>query len=312
MTDNPLQPDPVLIVGAVTWDVVDGQRLPGGAVTYAARAAAALGVRAYILLAAGEDADLAAFAGHEVAVVRVEQTMTLEHRFRDGTRHQRVLARPHRALHPADRPASWPAPRTVVLGTLLPGDIEVPAFLDLHADETMVIAQGLQRSVAADGAVAELDAPSTALLEAARPDVTLCLSEEETGRWDAHHPGALGALLGRCRRIVRTLGAEGAEIRTRDGDADRILHVPALPAAVVDTTGAGDVFATALILAMRAGDQVAGRLAAACAAACVERRGPAPLPARAAILDRAGIPRWEAVRAGLSPGDLEGTQGDQP
>lgn len=308
MTENARQPAPVLIVGAVTWDVVDGQRLPGGAVTYAARAAAALGVRAYILLAAGEDADLAAFAGHEVAVVPVEQTMTLEHRFRDGRRHQRLLARAHRALRPADRPHGWPPPRTIVLGTLLPGDIDVPAFLGLHAEETMVIAQGLQRSVATDGAIDGLDAPSPALHAAARPDVTLCLSAEETDAWDARHPGALGDLLGRCRRLVRTLGADGAEIRTRESDADRILRVPALPADVRDTTGAGDVFATALILAMRAGDQVAGRLAAACAAACVERRGAAPLPARAELITRAGLLPADLAPAGLG----EDAQGDRP
>ena len=301
MTENAAQPDPVLIVGAVTWDLVDGQRVPGGAVTYAARAAAALGIRARILLTAGEDADLAAFAGHELAVVRVEQTMTLEHRFRDGARHQRVIARPHRPLHPADLPAPWPRPRTLVLGTLLPDDIDVPAFLALGAEETAVIAQGLQRSVGPDGAIVERDAPSEALLDTARPAATLCLSAEETDRWTAHHPGALGDLVARCRRVVRTLGADGAEVRTRDGDAERILRIPALPAEVIDTTGAGDVFATALILAMRAGDQVAGRLAAACAAACVERRGSAPLPARAELL----------TRAGLVPADLDGAQGDR-
>ena len=80
MTENavrtdPLSPEPVLLVGAVTWDVVDGERVPGGAVTYAARAATALGVRAYVLVAAGDDADLDAFAEHELAVVRLEQTM---------------------------------------------------------------------------------------------------------------------------------------------------------------------------------------------------------------------------------------------
>ena len=165
----------------------------------------------------------------------------------------------------------------------------------------MVIAQGLQRFVAPCGEIDDLDDPSVALLDAARPHVTICLSSEETDRWDARHPGALGDLLGLTRRIVRTLGADGADIQTRDGDADRTLHVPALPAEVIDTTGAGDVFATALILAMRAGDQVAGRLAAACAAACVERRGPAPLPARTELLSRAG----------LVPADLPGAQGDR-
>ncbi len=300
MTENavrtdPLSPEPVLLVGAVTWDVVDGERVPGGAVTYAARAATALGVRAYVLVAAGDDADLDAFAEHELAVVRLEQTMTLEHRFEAGIRHQRVLSRPHRGLHPSDIPSDWPKPRTMVLGTLLPDDIDAPAFLDLAADETALIAQGMQRRVAADGTIEELDAPSEALRDAARSSVTLCLSSDETDRWPE---GAVADLAGRSRRVVRTLGAAGAEIQTRDGDGDRTLRVPALPATVVDTTGAGDVFATALILAVRAGEDVAGRLAAACAAACVERRASAPLPARTELEARAGIaPGANDVRA---------------
>lgn len=291
MTDNAASPDPVLIVGAVTWDIVDGERVPGGAVTYAARAATALGVRAYVLIAAGDDANLDAFAEHQLAVVRLEQTMTLEHRFEGSVaetsvRHQRVVSRPHRGLHPSDMPPGWPHPRTMVLGTLLPDDIDAPAFIELGADETALIAQGMQRRIAADGMIEELDVPSEALLDAARPSVTLCLSSQETDHWPA---GALAGLAGRSRRIVRTLGAAGAEIRTRDGGDDRTLHIPALPATVVDATGAGDVFATALILAVRAGEDVAGRLAAACAAACVERRASAPLPARTELEARAGL-----------------------
>ena len=301
MTENDAHPDPVLIVGAVTWDVVGGARVPGGAVTFAARAASALGIRAHVLLIAGRDADLAAFADHDLACVRVEPTMTLEHRYEAGARHQRVLARPHRPIRPSDLPADWPTPRTLVLGTLLPDDIDIPAFLDLGVEETAVIAQGLQRTVAPDGTIEHLDMPSPALRDAARSHVTLCLSAEETGRWESRSPGALGELVARSRRLVRTLGADGAEIRTRDGGAERTHHVPALPADVVDATGAGDVFATALILAMRAGEGTAGRLAAACAAACVERRGSAPLPARAELL----------TRAGLVPADLERAQGDR-
>lgn len=294
MPENADQSGHVLIVGAVTWDVVGGERRPGGAVTFAARVASALGVRARVLLAAGDDADLDAFAGHEVAVIRVEQTMTLEHRTEGGRRHQRVLARPHCALTPADLPTGWPHPDTLILGTLLPDDIDVPAFLDLGARETAVIAQGLQRTVRADGMVAEAAVPTAALRAAARPDVTLCLSDDETAAWPASD---LDAIAARCRRLVRTRGARGAEIRSAEG----VRAVAPLTATVVDPTGAGDVFAAALILAMRAGEDVAGRLAAACAAACVERPGSAPLPARAELM----------ARAGIAPAVLRGAQGDR-
>ncbi|MSQ29576.1 MAG: hypothetical protein EXR68_03700 [Dehalococcoidia bacterium] len=293
MTENSAAPDPVIIVWAVTWDVVLGDRAPGGTATYAARAATALGVRAYVLVAAGADADLSAFAEHELAVVRVEQTMTLEHRFdvgplRSGRRRQRALAHPRRPLHPSDLPAHWPEPRTLILGPLLPDDVDVAAFLDrAPGAEIALLAQGLQRAVAPDGAIAELDGPTAALLDPARPEVTICLSEEEAARWEPGHSdsGDWNALVARSRCVVVTREALGAEIRTPAGSH----FVPALPARVVDATGAGDVFATALILAVRAGEEVAGRLAAACGAACVERRGVAPLPARAELEARAGI-----------------------
>ena len=68
------------------------------------------------------------------------------------------------------------------------------------------------------------------------------------------------------------------------------IEVPACAADVVDTTGAGDVFATAFILAMSKlglDDAGAGRLASAYAAASVERIGPVPLPPLGEIEARA-------------------------
>ena len=254
MPENNVSPDPVLLVGAVTWDVVDGERRPGGAVTYAARAATALGVRAYVLAAAGADADLEAFAAHELPVVRMEPTMTLEHRFEDGERRQRVAARPDRPPpRPGDVPEGWPSSfRTIVLGPLLPDDIDVAGFLDAFpARETALLAQGLQRRVASDGTIGQHAYPTAATRDAVRPGVTLCFSAEETTDWPAIE---LDRFVARSKRVVRTLGADGADIRTIAGTR----HVPALEASVVDTTAAGDVFATALILAVRAGEDVPG------------------------------------------------------
>ena len=288
-------PEPVLIVGAVTWDVVGDERRAGGAATFAARVATALGVRAHVLVLAGPDASLDAFSSHECTVVPVARTLTLEHRFVEGERHQRVLVGPERALTPGDLPAGWPAAyRTIVLAPLLPDDIDVPAFLDACAAgpevEVALLAQGLGRQVAADGAITDPASPSQVFFDVARPNVTLFLSAEETAGWA---PGDLDALVARSKRVVRTFGRDGAEIRTAAG----VHAIEALPATLVDATGAGDVFATALILAMRAGDEVAGRLAAACAAACVERIGSAPLPARTELETRAGIAASERSRA---------------
>jgi sugar/nucleoside kinase (ribokinase family) len=97
------------------------------------------------------------------------------------------------------------------------------------------------------------------------------LAAGEVDTWSA---GALEGLARRARRVVITRGRDGADIYTAAG----IEHIPARPAQRVDPTGAGDVFATAFILAVRAGEQRAGAIASAYAAAAVERQGPAQLP----------------------------------
>ncbi|MEX2446001.1 MAG: PfkB family carbohydrate kinase [Dehalococcoidia bacterium] len=293
--------EPVLIVGPATVDVLSDARQAGGAVCYAARVATALGVHAHVLTIAGDDADLGPLEGHTVATVRSEHTLVYEHHLDGGTRRMRLLARPDRPLRATDLPPAWPAPRTVLLAPLLPDDVDVGSFLDASTSapprEVGLLAQGLQRVLDADGVVEALGEPAAALTAAAQPDVSVFLSAEESAGWP---DGALDALVGRARRVVRTLGAAGAEVR----DAAGLRRVPAAPAgAVVDPTGAGDVFATAFILAVSAGEhEIAGRLAAVCAAANVERRGPAPLPPRAELEARAS-------RLAGAAGD-RGAQGD--
>lgn len=82
---------------------------------------------------------------------------------------------------------------------------------------------------------------------------------------------ALGA-----RTVVLTLGVEGA-LLARGGD---VTHVPAVPAPVVDVTGAGDCFeGVAIGSALRRGvavDELAVRHAAAAAAIAIGQPGTVP------------------------------------
>ncbi len=55
--------------------------LQGGAIAYAAAVASAYGVKACIVTAAGPDADLAVFKGHELHVVSTNSTLTFEHSY---------------------------------------------------------------------------------------------------------------------------------------------------------------------------------------------------------------------------------------
>jgi hypothetical protein len=272
---------PVLIAGPVTWDLIGGARVPGGAVSYAARTCAAFGIRAHVLTNCDASADLSALEGHEVHVVPASATLTYEHDFSSGPRRLRLIAHPERMLTVGDLPRDWPAFRTVIVAPLIEGDLDAEGFARAGADEVAVLAQGLQRRASAGEFVRELERPAPALLEAAR-GATVFLSSEEVARWPQ---AGLEALEGVARRVVVTDGSRGAEVRSH-GRATRVEPGPA--AAVVDTTGAGDVFASAFILALRAGEAAAGRLAAAYAAANVERPGAAPLPPLAEVEARLG------------------------
>ncbi len=100
--------------------------------------------------------------------------------------------------------------------------------------------------------------------------------------------GALGPgdLIGRGPRAVFvTQGEQGCQVITSAGSA----HVPAVPAAVVDPTGAGDAFTAGAVAAMLRGwdEQAAARLGAVVASFVVEAWGcQTNLPTWPAALDR--------------------------
>lgn len=88
------------------------------------------------------------------------------------------------------------------------------------------------------------------------------------------------------RDVVVTLGAGGA---LHVDPAGTVLRVPALPAEVVDTTGAGDAFAGYLAAGLAGGATVPAALVSALAAGAlaVEAHGAVPsIPTRAAVAAR--------------------------
>src|SRR5690606_1487357 len=102
---------------------------------------------------------------------------------------------------------------------------------DYPGAEVALLAQGLQRAVvpAASGApegeqagdqpgdlgvVMHRAQPSSVLLDAARPNVSIFLSEEEVELWPA---GAVAHLAARAARVVVTDGPRGASVIDRAG-----------------------------------------------------------------------------------------------
>ena len=92
--------------------------------------------------------------------------------------------------------------------------------------------------------------------------------------------------------VIVTLGGDGALVCQRD----RIVHFPAFPVAVVDTTAAGDAFNRAPAVGLAAGGPLdeAVPLAAATAALTCTRRG-----AQDSLPERADVERFlRSLRAG--------------
>ncbi len=271
----------VLIVGPVTVDIFDDRVATGGAAAYAARCAAAFGFRAQILTAAKPGFDRGPFEGHHLHVVDTDTTLAFRHRALDGQRQLRVIDDAGWTLSPLDLPPDWPRPDVLLLAPLLPDDVDVESFLAWPGPtHRALLAQGLLRHVGAFGEVRPVDEVLETLHALELGDVTVFVSADDLGECD---PRALAGSIG---SLVVTRGAMGVDVYTRG----TTTHVPATPVAVVDDTGAGDVFATAYALGLATAaapdPRRAAELASVFAASKVERSGAAALPPLADALSR--------------------------
>ncbi len=104
-----------------------------------------------------------------------------------------------------------------------------------------------------------------------------------------HATAAMRLMQRTSAAVVVTLGGDGAMVLTPDGGVD---HVPARPASVRDTTGAGDTFNGVLAWRLAAGDPLpaAVRVAMAAASLSVGHVGA-----------RDGMPTAAAIQASLQP-----------
>ena len=288
----------LLLVGAVTVDTIDGEQMPGGAVAYGAQVAAAFGIRAQILTIAGPDADLSPLDSHDVHVIDDAYSVTFAFEPSDGERLMRVPTQPSRPLSADDLPDDWSHPGAMLIAPLVRGDIDIDSFSVVAeaADQVGMITQGLQRQLDDEHVVEVTVLPGLSFVRTCSHLYSCFRSTREAGFWTREQTETM---LSQGARLVTTRGEDGAVLE-RDGVR---LEVPAFPIEhEADTTGAGDVFATALILALDQGEQAAARIAAAFAAASVEQIGPAPLPMLSEIMRRlsAAESSAEATERGAS------------
>jgi len=262
-----------LVIGHVVKDVGDGGWRFGGAVTYGATQASRLGLRTAVITRASADVDLQAFLPDVgVHCIPSVATTTFENHYIEGRRVQRVWARAS-SIGPEDVPEDWRSAGIVLLGPVL-DEVSVdmaPIFSDALI---CFCAQGRLREVRRDGLVARRRWTGA---ESVRGAEVIVVSDEDIG----DDEGALEQLQGEARIVIVTEGRGGARVF----DGGRWRRIAAFPHNEIDPTGAGDVFATAFVVALdeTRSIEAAARFAVAAAGLSVEAAGTGSVATRQEI-----------------------------
>ena len=277
----------LVAIGHVTFDETPSGVRPGGSAYYVALAARRLGLEVGLLTSVAPDfpSDVIP-AGITVATVSSPRTTRYRVGEAGGSRTLALLSRAA-DIEIQHLPEGWKSAPLAVLCPVV-GEVD-PALVSAFDDASLaVLPQGWMRTRGKDGVMgpqpwedADDVLPLTQLLVLSEEDVPG--SEETAVKWFDQVP--LGAIT-RARRGA-TLYVNGEP-----------YHVAPDRAAETDPTGAGDVFATTLLIEyQRVGDAWEAAAAAACAgAATVEG------PGATALLDRAGL----AARLAAYQGRLAG------
>ena len=259
----------LLILGHVTRDELGAGQAParlGGAASYAALAAARLGVETALVTVAPPADELLAPLRSDPRLTfhcAPSDVMTTFHLDYAGGRRVLTLRQRARSLEPADIPASC---RGVAVAYVGP----VAAECDRALVESLgagFIGVGLQGWLRRAGEAGRIEA---ALRSEANdpPRVQVAVVSEEDHP-DVDQVAARFAAAGAVVAITR--GARGATLFT----ASEQIDIPAAAAREVDPTGAGDVFGVVLTLRLSEGATLreAGNDAAVAAARVVEGPG---------------------------------------
>jgi sugar/nucleoside kinase (ribokinase family) len=272
----------LVAIGHVTFDETPSGVRPGGSAYYAALTARCLGLKVGLLTSVSPDYPLDVFPdGIEVTVVPSAQTSRYRLGESKGARTLTLLSRAA-DLEVEHLPAAWREAPLAVLGPVA-NEVD-PALVAAFDDASVaVLPQGWMRKRGRGGLMGPQ--PWEAAVSVLPWAQLLVLSEEDLGGPEDMavtwlHQVPIGAI---------TRGQRGATLYV-NGEP---YHVEADRATEVEATGAGDVFATTLLIEyQRDGDAWQAAAVAACAgAASVEAEG------IAGVLDRTGLDaRHQAYR----------------
>jgi hypothetical protein len=280
-----LEPVDFLVIGHLTCDVTpEGFRLGGGA-TYAALTARAMGLRAGIVTAWGDEISLEPLQGITVVSQPAEHSTTFENVYTDGVRVQTIRHVAPRLDFAGVPEAWWHAPILHLAPVAQELDPLLPDFL--HPTLLGLSAQGWLRDWDEQGRVSptrwgfsgshdEASLP-TQVRDAIRKAGAVFISAEDVGG-DEHHIEEFALA---SRLLAVTEGGEGARLYW-NSDLRRFRSPQVTE---VDATGAGDIFAAAFLVRLYATRDPweACRFACRMAAISVTRRGLDGIPTPAEI-----------------------------
>lgn len=255
-----------LLLGHISADLTpDGGRVLGGTVSYAARVAQLFGLRVGVVTSACADEPLLAelLTCARVCSHVAAQTTTFENRY-IGQDRQQTLFGHAQVLTAAHIPQGWlDAP--LVHFAPVADELAPDVFACFAKARTLLTPQGLLRQWGADGRVRFKRWLDETVLR--RVDVVV-LSRQDV----AEMPQLAAEYAAYTRTCIVTDGAQGG-VCYNGGD---VQPYAAFPVQEVDPTGAGDVFATAVLASLpRFGGRMSAavRFAARLAAISVTRRG---------------------------------------
>jgi sugar/nucleoside kinase (ribokinase family) len=257
-----------LTIGHICQDILPDGWMFGGAATYSARMAHALGCQVQVLTSLRVDVDVTP-ALHDIEVVRLpsDRTTTFENVYTNHGRQQTLHAVAERLS-----PNRFPAALTADIVHLAPIAQEVDLdWLDRFPGALIgVTPQGWLRQWDAAGRVSPIGWTEAAKV-LPRADVVIISIEDV-----AHQEEIVQQWAAQAKMLVVTRGAHGCTVHQHGA----VTAVPTQSVEIVDATGAGDIFAASFLVQLRqTSDPIAAaRFANYLASQSITRRGLDSIP----------------------------------
>jgi hypothetical protein len=236
---SPIEPIDYLVIGHITQDITPNGFKAGGTASYAALTAHAFGLRVGIFTSIAENAVLPNLDGIQIINQVSENSSVFENIYTKHGRHQ-IIHSVAETLHPRNLPESWFNTPLVHFGPIA-REIDSD-FLRVFPNSFVGITpQGWYRDWDDEGNIHFTNWPeSVYVLEKANAAV---LSIEDV----KENEDIISSLAYSVKTLVVTEGAKGARVYW-NGDV-RNFRPPKMKE--IDSTGAGDIFATSFFIRLR-------------------------------------------------------------